>query len=182
MRPAAEYLKSYREALERGFQPSNHEGEARRLASLDQIEADPQGFLAQFEDGSSEGPPISLPDGTEAPRLPDLTRWIWDDDFCGVISLRWQEGTDTLPPHVLGHVGYVIAEWKRRRGYASGALAAILPLARQQGLRRIEVAASDENPGSWKVIEKAGGVLTGTSTGMIYHRNDEVLRFYRIDL
>ena len=182
VRPAEAYLESFRVALERGFHPSNHLGEVRRVAALEQIAADPQGFLAQFEDGASEGPPVLLPDGTEVPRLPDLTRWIWDEDFCGVISLRWQEGTDALPPHVLGHVGYTIAEWKRRRGYASRALAAVLPIARAQGLGRIEVAASDENPGSWKAIERAGGVLTGTRKGVIYHRDDEVLRFYRIDL
>lgn len=182
VRPSAQYLASFREALLRGFHPSNHEGEARRLAALEQIDADPAQFLAQYVDGSSEGPPVTLPDGTSVPRLPDLMRWIWDGDFCGVISLRWQEGTDALPPHVLGHVGYTIAGWKRRRGYASRALVGILPLARAQGLTSIEVAASDENPGSWKVIEKAGGVLYARETGVIYHRDDEVLRFYRIAL
>lgn len=182
VRPSPLYLSSYREALRRGFHPSNHEGEARRLAAIAVIDADPQGFLAAFEDGSSEGPPVTLPDGTRVPRLPDLVRWIWDGEFCGVISLRWQHGTDALPPHVLGHVGYTIAEWKRGRGYASRALKEVLPLARAQGLGSIEIAASDENPASWKVIEKAGGVLYARETGVIYHRADEVLRFYRIAL
>jgi predicted acetyltransferase len=182
VRPAARYLASYTKALERGFHPSNHMGEERCRAELEEIGEDPERFLAKFVDGGTEGPPVTLPDGSEVARLPDLTRWIWDDDFCGVISLRWQAGTDLLPPHVLGHVGYVIAKWKRRRGHASGALRAVLPLARAQGLGTIEVVASDENPGSWKVIEKAGGVLVRTATDVIYHREDEVLRFYRIAL
>ena len=135
-RPDAVMLPSYIEALERGWSPRNVEPERARLATLQRIAEDTDAFLAAFEDGSWLGPPITLPDGTEVPRLPDIVRWIWDGEFCGLINLRWQPGTSELPPHVLGHAGYTVVSWKQGRGYASAALRGILPLARAQGLTR----------------------------------------------
>jgi len=33
---------------------------------------------------------------------------MWDGEFCGQIAFRWQPGTEALPPHCLGHVGYSV--------------------------------------------------------------------------
>jgi predicted acetyltransferase len=41
---------------------------------------------------------------------------MWDGEFCGSIGLRWLPGTEELPPHCLGHIGYAVVPWKRRLG------------------------------------------------------------------
>ena len=66
---------------------------------------------------------------------PASSRWMWDGEFCGRIGFRWQPGTEVLPPHCLGHIRYAVVPWKKRRGHATRALAAMLPLARAEGLR-----------------------------------------------
>lgn len=136
--------------------------------------------MREFSDGTADGPPIALPDGTSAVRLPDIARWMWDGEFCGLINLRWQPGGEALPPHVLGHVGYTVVPWKRGRGHATGALLGILPFARAQGLRFIELTTADTNVASIRTIEKAGGTQVRTMTGVIHHPPDEVVRLYRI--
>ena len=67
--------------------------------------------------GRRPGDPISLPDGSTVPRLPGLSRWMWDGEFAGAINLRWQPGSRLLLPTCLGHIGYSVVPWKRRRGY-----------------------------------------------------------------
>ena len=57
-------------------------------------------------------------------------RWLWDGVFCGNILLGWASGTEALPPHGLGHIGYAVVPWKRRRGYATRALGEMLQEAR----------------------------------------------------
>ena len=175
-------LPSFVDALERGWSPRNVDGERARLGTLGRIRADAAAFLAEFEDGDTKGPPIRLDNGREVPRLPDLVRWIWDGAFCGLINLRWQAGTNALPDHVLGHVGYTVVPWKRRRGLATMALRDILLLAREQGLDYLELTASRDNMASWRVIEKAGGVHVRDMTHVIHHEPDEIVRLYRIDL
>ena len=76
---------------------------------------------------------VRLPDGTEVPRLPGVVLWIWDDVFCGAINLRYQPGTEALPPHVSGHVGYAVVPWKQRQGHATRALGLLLPIAQRAG-------------------------------------------------
>ena len=59
-----------------------------------------------------------------------------------MIGLRWQAGTQELPPHCLGHIGYSIVPWKQRLGYATSALAQLLPEARAEGLLYVELTTS----------------------------------------
>jgi len=91
--------------------------------------------------------------------LPGYRRWIWDGEFAGVISLRWQPGTPALPPHVLGHVGYAVVPWKRGRGYATAALRDLLPGIGALGLPYIELTTDVDNVASQRVITANGGVL-----------------------
>jgi len=99
--------------------------------------------------------------GYEIPRLPSRTFWLDDGDFCGVATLRFVPGSDALPAAVPGHVGYAVVPWKRRRGYATRALAMLLKVAREVGLSRVEITCDEDNEPSRRVIEKNGGLLNG---------------------
>ena len=155
----AEYLPSYAAALERGWSPDNTSGQAGAIEQMQRIAAEPDLFIASLVDREAAGDPIILPDGTAARRLPGYQRWLWDGEFCGRISLRWQPGTEALPPHCLGHIGYSVVPWKRRRGYATRALREMLPEASAEGLHYVEITTATDNRASQKVIEANGGVL-----------------------
>ena len=157
--PARDFLPGYVAALERGWSPDNLRGAAAAAEQLARIHADPDAFLASLVDREAAGAPITLPDGTTVPRLPGYIRWMWDGEFCGSIGFRWQRGTETLPPHCLGHIGYSVVPWKRGRGYARLALRDLLPEARAEGLGYVEITTQPENVPSQRVILANGGVL-----------------------
>ena len=181
--PAAEHLPSYREALERGFAPGNTDPDASRRAELEAIETDPAGFLALMTDPKGVGAQIRHSDGSTSPRLPGVTRWMWDEDqFCGSINLRWQEGTDELPPHVPGHIGFAVPEWRRQRGYASAMLRGILEEARERGLAFVLLAAEPGNAASRRTIEKLGGEDIGRFDSGDAHHACQMAVLYRIGL
>jgi predicted acetyltransferase len=157
--PSLAHLGGYADALGRGWSPDNVRGEETRRKELADIATDPAAFVARLDDREAKGPPIILPDGTQVPRLPGFRRWMWDDRFCGSIGFRWQPGTETLPPYVLGHIGYAVVPWKRKRGYATRALALLLPEARKEGLGYVEITTDVDNIPSQKVITNNGGTL-----------------------
>ncbi len=156
--PSAAELSSYVDALERGWSPNTMDDKAG-LTELVAIERDADAFLASLVDLEASGPPIPLPDGSLAERLPGFRKWMWDGEFCGSIGLRWRPGTEALPAHVLGHVGYSVVAWKRRRGYATSALRAIVPNAAAEGLAWIEITTDVDNLGSQGVVFGAGGTF-----------------------
>lgn len=155
--PAREYLEGFAAALRAGWSPSTTRDVSREF--LADIERDADAFLADLV---SENGVVKLADGTTRPRLPMIVRWMSDGEFCGSINLRWQHGTDALPPHVSGHIGYAVVPWKRGRGYATASLATMLEKAAEVGLGRVEITTDEDNLASQRVIEKAGGVFVGT--------------------
>jgi predicted acetyltransferase len=157
--PSREYLPSYVAALERGWSPDNLRGQLAARDELNRIAANADSFLASLVDIEAAGGPITLPDGTEAARLPGYRRWLWDGEFCGSIGLRWQPGTEALPPYCLGHIGYAVVPWKQRLGYATRALREVLPDARARGLRYVELTTVTGNVASERVMQANGGVL-----------------------
>ena len=73
--------------------------------------------------------------------------------------MRFVPGSDELPPHVSGHIGYAVVPWKRGHGYATEALRLLLPVAREVGLKRVQLTCDPDNAASQKVITANGGVL-----------------------
>lgn len=179
--PAEAYLPGYVDALRRGWSPNTMRPETAQ-EELVRIEADAAAFVRSKVDREAAGGPITLSDGSQVNRLPGVALWMWDGEFCGSIGLRWQTGTAALPPHVLGHVGYSVVAWKRRRGYATQALALLLPLARAEGLREyVELTTDPDNIGSQRVIEANGGVLVERFNRPASMGGTETLR-YRVAL
>ena len=156
--PSREYLPGYVAALERGWSPDNLRSEVAR-EHLERISADADAFLASLVDKDATGDPIRLPDGVVVPRLPGYHRWMWDGEFCGSINFRWQPGTEALPPHCLGHIGYAVVPWKQRRGYATIALREMIKEARKERLRYVEIVTDPTNVASQRVVEANGGML-----------------------
>ena len=169
--PSLDRLPAYAAALKRGWSPDNIRGEVAAREQLEKIDADAPAFVDAQVDRDAKGPPIKLPDGSTALRIPGYQMWMWDDEFCGSIGFRWQPGTSVLPPHVLGHIGYAVVPWKRRLGYATAALGLVLPHARAEGLpyvesRRIRTIprhrkSSSPMGASWSARTKAGAVWRG---------------------
>jgi predicted acetyltransferase len=157
--PNEAMLPGYAAALERGWSPSTVRDVApEQLAAL---RHDAAAFLRDLVD---ERGIAKQPDGSEKPRIPFRVFWLADGDFCGAINLRFVPGTEDLPAHVSGHVGYAVVPWKQRRGYATRALGMVLPVARGIGLRRVLVTCDEGNAASRKVILANGGVPAGRET------------------
>ena len=159
VRPSVEHLPGYVAALQRGWSADNLRGAAAAAEELAHIAADAAEFLARRVDREARGGPVTLPDGSQVARLPGLRLWLWDGEFCGSIGLRWPAGGGAMPPHVLGHIGYAVVPWKQRRGYATRALALLLPQARAEGLQHVEITTDPTNIASQRVIEANGGVV-----------------------
>lgn len=180
IRPTLEHLPSYLDALERGWSPRT-EFVGRDDAQIARVNADPERFIELIDDREALGGPIEMPDGSFVPRLPGISRWMWDGQFAGSIGLRWQPGTTDLPPTCLGHIGYSVVPWKRRRGYATAALAAMLPLAAAEGLAFVEITTDLDNVASQAVIAANGAGPAEVVPKPESLGGGQVLRF-RIDL
>jgi predicted acetyltransferase len=179
--PGREHLAGYREALLRGWSPDTVRGKAAAEEQLALMAHDSDAFLAGLVDREARGRPICLLDGSTVARLPGVTRWLWDGEFCGSIGLRWQRGSEALPPLCLGHIGYAVVPWKQGRGYATRALGQLLPQAAAEGLRYVELITEPQNVASRRVIEANGGVLVEHFLKPQQHGGGPALR-YRIAL
>ena len=177
VKPTLDYLPGYVAALERGWHADNTRGQDAIQEDLEAIAKDATQFVALMTDIEARGPGFTLPDGTVAPRLPGYRCWMWDGEFCGSIGLRWQNGTHDLPPTCLGHIGYSVVPWKRRRGYATAALGMILRDVRNRGLDYVEITTDPDNFGSQKVIEANGGKLVERFIKTEHHGGKEGLRY-----
>ncbi len=175
--PSLRHLASYRDALDRGWSFDSHRAEEAIREEREQIARDAAGFVARQVDREAKGPPIVLPDGSRVARLPGYRLWMWDGEFCGAISLRWQPGTYELPATCLGHIGYGVVPWKRGRGYAKAALGAMRERVRREGLDRVDITARLDNAVSHKVIVANGGVAIERFRAPAACGGEDCLRF-----
>jgi predicted acetyltransferase len=155
--PSLEKLPHYVDALKRGWSPHT-----TRDVSAEQLALYHDGAEVLLAELTRQDGTFLQPDGRRTPRLPSRAFWVWDGKFCGAINLRFVPGSEELPPYVSGHVGYSVVPWKQGRGYATRALALILPVAREVGLGRVLVTCDEDNAASTKVILANGGIAAGT--------------------
>jgi predicted acetyltransferase len=135
------------------------------LWDLDRLEVTADGcrrvvdhLLAQAE------PATPLPEG----RVHCTYYWITDgvgadEEFVGYLALR-----HALTPWLLeegGHIGYAVRPSRRRQGHAGRALALAVREAAALGLDRVLVTCDEDNAGSWRTIEGAGGCYEDSRNG-----------------
>jgi predicted acetyltransferase len=159
IRPTEEHLPSFIAALEQGWSSDNMRDVSKE--ELEAVQQNPSLYLENLIDHEAKGKFVILPDGSSVPRLPSYRLWLWDGEFCGSIGFRWQHGTAELPSYCLGHIGYAVVPWKRRRGYATQALQQLLPIVKLEGLPYVEITTDSDNYPSRRVIEANGGILVG---------------------
>lgn len=78
-----------------------------------------------------------------------------DARIVGIIDLR-----HTLNEFLkdLGHCGYSVRPSERRKGYATEMLCKLIEIAKEAGMKELQISVEGENTASRKVIEKNGGV------------------------
>ncbi|MEV0339827.1 GNAT family N-acetyltransferase [Nocardia sp. NPDC050713] len=79
----------------------------------------------------------------------------------GSIGLFWPPGADGL------EIGYGTIPSRRGRGYASAATRALTEFALGAGVHAVYADVEPSNPGSVRVLEKAGFRRTGAADGLI---------------
>lgn len=91
--------------------------------------------------------------------VPATNRWIVRGDrYLGAIQLR--HALTEMLAELGGHIGYHVRPSERRKGIASTALALMVAEAGRIGLPEVLVTCDDDNIGSRRTAESAGGRLT----------------------
>lgn len=141
VRPAPQYLDSYREACQETFAAVHN---SYILHNPDTFAQWKETIFADF-DRQEHG--IDLPSGI----LPSATFWLVDKArFIGAINIRLQLN-DALKDYG-GTLGCFIRKSERRKGYAAAALPLAIDRARQLGVDPILVTCIESNTGSLRSL------------------------------
>jgi predicted acetyltransferase len=96
--------------------------------------------------------------------VPQTTYWLYAGDRpVGIGRLRHYLN-DYLRIHG-GHIGYMIRQSERKRGYGCALLAQLLLKAHEKGIEDAFLTCNDDNTGSRKIIEHNGGELESIVDG-----------------
>ncbi len=88
------------------------------------------------------------------------TYWLYNDEdskIIGASNLRHYLTEEGLK--YWGHIGYGIRPSERKKGYATKLLKLTLEEAKKRDISKVLLGAYTGNIGSWKVMEKCGGVF-----------------------
>jgi predicted acetyltransferase len=98
-----------------------------------------------------------------------------EGEIVGRVSVR-----HTLSPRLEqrgGHLGYAVAPAHRRHGFATEMVRQALPVCRRLGLGTILATCADDNRSSWRVLERLGAQLLGSSWD---EEEEELVRRYAL--
>ncbi len=155
-RPSQEHFADYIQALREGLNAGDGPMVPEEIA---EVERNPAEFFEKIESNTRPGGTIKLPDGTTVDRVPQTILWYVDkSSFIGVVHIR-HHLTDSL--RLLGgHIGYGIRPSQWRQGYATKMLAETLVYCQKNlGLTELFLTCDDTNIGSFRTMEKNGGIL-----------------------
>jgi predicted acetyltransferase len=98
--------------------------------------------------------------------VPATAMWVVEgEEYLGRVSVRHRLTDDLLTWG--GHIGYGVRPSARRRGVASFALGAVLPLCHALGIDRALVTCDVDNAASRRTIERNFGVYEDTRQGKL---------------
>ena len=144
--PNIKYKKSYLEALQEYKLIDNSK------INIEEIENDFDAFLETFEKSKKGLIPF---------KVPGIKYWLVEGDkYIGNISYR-----PVLNEQLKfkgGNIGYSVRPSERGKGYASFMLKEVLDKARNEGVSSVMLSCDDDNLPSKRVIEKAGGIYSGS--------------------
>lgn len=178
VKPDVKYKDSFVEALKDGF----YLGSQLPMSddAIADIEKDFEAFLMNKVLKPYDPTPRLRDDGKYYPNAPQIPYWLIDEGkFIGAFNLR-TELNDFLM-YIGGNVGYGVTPKYRRKGYATKGLSLLIIKARELGMNKLLIAAKEENIGSWKAIEKNGGVLENIIT-LPWQNNGQKYKRYWIDI
>lgn len=149
--PEKKYAASYCAALLEGLE---NESVAAQLITLAR-----DNFDLYMQKKNDMTKPVTLPDGRQIARMPQLDMWLVEGDmFLGRASIRPNLNDALLARG--GHIGYAVRKNERRKGYGTLILKLSLSYLRTTfGHDRALVTCADDNVASAKIIEKCGGLL-----------------------
>ena len=147
VKPSIKYKDSFIESVNE----FHNEGKYNDYYNLEIICNDFNKFLSSYDD---EEKGINLAEGY----VPATNLWLVDDNkFLGRVSIRHKLTKKLLNEG--GHIGYGVRPSERKKGYGNKILELSLPIARKIGIDKALLICDDDNIGSYKIIEKNGGIL-----------------------
>jgi RimJ/RimL family protein N-acetyltransferase len=88
-------------------------------------------------------------------QLPANWLMVVDDELVGIVGLKTEDAERV-------ELGYGVAATREGRGFASAAVAALLPILRARGAPIVTAETSIDNPASQRVLERNGFVRVGS--------------------
>lgn len=169
--PHPDYAASYVEAIEDGLD--------LHPMSVEEIRLIKNNFHQWLHDIHDLSRPVILPNGEQVMRVSETLRWLVDGDnyFIGRVGIRHHLNHKLR--QLGGHIGYSVRPSERRKGYGRILLREGMRVLSSLDVSQVLLTCNDDNTGSIKIIEGAGGILEKKAR---IAGNEKVTRYYWIDL